>query len=169
MLASQDPGLTTWHARAHSAVQGHPNYRVDISDAVHISFSNICGVFLRYFDMGWLDNDWWINTGYPSLCFISPENILEVQNLTTMYMVAFLKTVLVGDHDYQYLLTPGYALTNEPQVEFFVTEKQNGRPNKPDWPEYFTYFMHQPGDAQAQALKDPPKPKMERDLPIMAR
>ena len=169
-IIEEDPGLDpSYFARQHSAIQGHPNYRVDISDAVHMSFSNACGVFVRYFDMGLLDNEWWIDSGYPYLCFISPENMLEVQNLVTMYMVAFLKTALVGDPGYQYLLTPGYALTNQPLVEFFVTEKQNGRPNKPDWPEYFTYFMHQPGSQTAQALKDPPKPKMERDFTIIRK
>ena len=42
-------------------------------------------------------------------------------------MVAFLKEALDGDSSYQYLLTPGWALRNEPDVEFFVRERWRRR------------------------------------------
>ena len=131
-------------------------------------FANSCIDLYFALDTGWIDEELF-KEYFVGNCYSSLEHAQAVLDLITMYMVAFLKTVLVGDPGYQYFLTPGYALTNEPLAEFFVTEKQNGKPNKPDWPESFTYFMHQPGSATAQALKDPPKPKMERDLPIMVR
>jgi hypothetical protein len=77
----------------------------------------------------------------------------EIGNLTTRYMVAFLKTVLVGERGYKEMLTPDYALENEPLIEFFVTEQ--GSPSTPDEGGYFSYFMHQPGSERAKALKDP--------------
>ena len=68
-------------------------------------------------------------------------------------MIAFLKTVLEKKTAYKEMLTPGYALANEPFIEFFETEQ--GSPNTPDKEGYFSYFMHQPGTEQAKALKDP--------------
>jgi hypothetical protein len=81
---------------------------------------------------------------------VPPE---EFVNLTTQYMIAFLKTALVGETGYQEMLTPGYALENEPFIEFFETEM--GSPNPRDEDAYFSYFMHQPATIQAKALKDP--------------
>ena len=68
-------------------------------------------------------------------------------------MIAFLKTVLVGETGYKEMLTTDYALENEPFIEFFETEQ--GSPNTPDEEGYFSYFKHQPGTEQATALKDP--------------
>lgn len=168
MLTSQAPEINSWHARTHAAVEGHPNYRVDIADAPHMAFTNVCNILHRNFDLGRVDEAFF-NDVYPIACYGSPENITEAQNLTTMYMIAFLKTNLAGDHSYQYILTPGYALTEEPQVEFFVTEKRNGVKVTEEWPDYFFYFMHQPADGHAKALKDPPRPAMQPDFMIPIR
>ena len=80
----------------------------------------------------------------------------ETGNLITRYMVAFLKTVLVGEKGYREMLTPGYALENEPFIEFFETEE--GSPDETVEEGYFTYFRHRPGTERATALKDPPMP-----------
>jgi len=42
MLKEQigDP-FTSWQARQHAAFQSHPNYRVDVTGAWHVSFSNL--------------------------------------------------------------------------------------------------------------------------------
>ena len=133
-----------------------------------MAFSSACNLHHLYHDLGYVSDEVF-QADFEFYCYSSFEHAQKVQDLVTMYMVAFLKVNIVGDPGYQYLLTPGYALKNEPLAEFFVTEKQNGRPNKPDWPEYFTYFMHQPGSQTAQALKDPPKPKMERDFAVIRR
>ena len=50
---------------------------------------------------------------------------------------------------------PGWALTQEQYIEFFVTEKRNPQSIDEDWPSDFVYFMHQPGSAQARGPKDP--------------
>jgi hypothetical protein len=73
-------------------------------------------------------------------------------------MVAFLKTNLAGEPGYQRVLTPGYALTSEPAVEFFVTEKRSAQSIDADWPDAFVYFAHQPGNAKAKAQKNPTSP-----------
>jgi hypothetical protein len=36
-----------------------------------------------------------------------------------------------------------------------VTEKRNPHSIDDKWPEYFIYFMHQPGSEQAKAEKNP--------------
>ena len=60
-------------------------------------------------------------------------------------MIAFLKTELVGEPGYQEMLTRGWALTHETAVEFFETEKRNANSIYEEWPDFSTYFMHQPG------------------------
>jgi hypothetical protein len=137
-------------ARPHSVIQGHPNYRVDIANYQHMSFSSACSAMniLRP-----LNGDEITDVMLKMYCPAEPTLPDETGNLVTRYMVAFLKTVLAGESGYQEMLTPGYALANEPFVEFFVTEK--GGPTPRDEDAYFYYFMHQPGTLQAKALKDP--------------
>ena len=86
---------------------------------------------------------------------IIPSNVAH--QLAYKYMVAFLNTNLVGQRGYQSMLTPGWALTREQNVEFFVTEKRSSNSITDDWPSLFVYFPHQPGSAQARAEKDPKK------------
>jgi hypothetical protein len=79
----------------------------------------------------------------------------DAHRTVTEYMIAFLKTHLMGETGYQQILTPGWALTQEQYIEFFVTEKRNAQSIDEDWPADFVYFMHQPGSAQARGPKDP--------------
>ncbi len=168
-IVMEDPGLDpSYFARQHAAIQGHPNYRVDVSEANHVSFGNYCVVFSYWHEKGWVDDESF-NLYSPYNCYISPEHGLMVQDIVTMYMIAFLKANVAGDHSYQYILTPGYALTEQPLVEFFVTEKRNGVKVTEEWPDYFFYFMHQPADGHAKALKDPPSPAMQPDFMIPIR
>jgi len=137
-------------ARPHSAIQGHPNYRVDIANYQHMSFSSACSSMnvLRE-----LNGDEITDSMLKHYCPKEPVPPDEVGNLTTRYMIAFLKTVLVGETGYKEMLTTSYALENEPFIEFFETEQ--GSPLLRDEEAYFSYFMHQPGTLQAKALKDP--------------
>jgi hypothetical protein len=137
-------------ARPHSAIQGQPNYRVDIANYQHMSFSSACASMnvLRK-----LNGDEITDAQLKIYCPKEPTPPDETGNLVTRYMVAFLKTVLVGEKGYKEMLTPDYALEYEPLIEFFVTEQ--GNPNSPDEEGYFSYFMHQPGSGRATALKDP--------------
>jgi predicted dienelactone hydrolase len=137
-------------ARPHSAIQGHPNYRVDIANYQHMSFSSACSCLnvLREF-LG----DEATDSSLEQYCPKEPVPPDEIGNLTTRYMVAFLKTVLVGEKGYEEMLTTDYALENEPFIEFFETEA--GSPDEPVEEGYFSYFKHQPGTERATALKEP--------------
>jgi Platelet-activating factor acetylhydrolase, isoform II len=147
-------GLASLLARPHSAIQGHPNYRVDVDYYHHMSFSSACSYVRVMHDYGIYD-DWLFELSLQFYCPYAPVPPDEYGNLLTRYMIAFLKTVLAGEPAYREMLTPGYALANEPYIEFFVTEKRSPNALDADFPEYFTYFMHQPGTEQARALKDP--------------
>ena len=60
---------------------------------------------------------------------------------------------MVRETGYKEMLTPGYAVENEPFIEFFETEK--GSSNTLDEEGYFSYFKHQADTEQAKALKEP--------------
>jgi dienelactone hydrolase len=137
-------------ARPHAAIQSYPNYRVDIANYQHMSFSSACSSMELLRE---INGDEVTETVLTVYCPKEPALPDETGNLVTRYMVAFLKTVLVGDRGYQEMLSSDYALANEPFVEFFETEK--GSPDIADEEGYFSYFMHQPGTERAHALKDP--------------
>jgi predicted dienelactone hydrolase len=155
-------GFVTWQARQHAAFQGHPNYRVDVADAYHQSFSNFCAAFNVVLDKGFPisppDFAAGIQQGRDEICSI-PLDPYAGNRLVAKNMVAFLQTHLVGRAGYQNLLTPGAALKSSPKIEFFVTEKRNGKKSiDDDWPDYFVYFPHQPGSEQFLAEKNSNKP-----------
>jgi hypothetical protein len=77
----------------------------------------------------------------------------EVNRLAAKYAIAFLKTHLVGETGYQHMLTPGWARTREPNIEFFVTEPRNATSLGED-PSTFRYFLH-PGVLSEPVKKDP--------------
>ena len=154
-----DP-FTSWQARQHAAFQGHPNYRVDVADAYHQSFSNFCAALTLVLDKGFMDpateaaiqemRDYW--------ACATPLDPWAGNRLVARNTVAFLKTHLVGQAGYQNLLTPGAALKSSPAIEFFVTEKRSPKSIDEDWPDYFVYFPHQPGSEHFLAEKNSNKP-----------
>jgi predicted dienelactone hydrolase len=152
LLESGQAYAESWQARQHAAIQSHPSYRVDVASAKHMSFANLCAVNQVLNDQGIID-DATLDSILQAACPSEPVSEEEIGTLTSQYMIAFLKTVLVGETGYQEMLTTGYALKNEPFIEFFETEK--GSSNTPDEEGYYSYFKHQPGTEQAKALKDP--------------
>jgi len=155
------PENASWQARQHAAMQGHPNYRVDVAYAEHGSFTDWCETVEVAYDINLIDE----GTYQEWKCSPEPISSAEIERLTTMYLIAFLKVNLVGDHEYQSLLTPGYALAHEPNIEFFVTEKRNPHAIDEDWPDDFVYFMHQPGSEQARGPKNPQDVLQENRAP----
>ena len=152
-----DPAWASQQARQHAAFQGHPNYRVDIRDTIHQSFANVyAAVVLLYRKAAITEAEYeWLIENYCSSELSSSES----NRLMAKYAVAFLKTVLAGESGYRNILTPGYALTREQYVEFFVTEKRSPSSIEEDWPfawpSFKIYFQHQPGSAQAKAARKP--------------
>ena len=151
-LESQKFNLECLLARPHAAIQGHPNYRVDIAHANHFSFLNLCALAQVQNDQGLID-DAALEAYLQQSCQPEPVSPEEFSNLTTQYMIAFLKTVLVGDKGYKEMLTRGYALESEPFIEFFETEE--GSADETVEEGYFGYFMHQSDTERVTALKDP--------------
>ena len=148
-----DPDLASWQARQHAAFSGHPAYRIDVFNTIHQSFSDICEGAQVLGDVGLFTPDdvaWYLANfcdGYtPSA---------EVHTLVGQYMVAFLDKTLLKENRYKRLLTPGYALTRQPLIEFFNNEKRSPNSIDEDWPDDFIYFMHQPGSDTAHAAKSP--------------
>jgi predicted dienelactone hydrolase len=151
-LEAQDPAFASWQARQHSAIQGHPCYRVDLADADHVAFCNICEAAYALYETGHIDEvtrDMWI----AGTC-AAPIPRSEVHRLISKYAIAFLKKYLAHEQGYKKILTQGYAL-KEPYIEFFVTEKRNPNSIDDDWPDHFWYFKHQPGSDMAKAEKNP--------------
>jgi hypothetical protein len=148
-----------WQARQHAAFSGHPRYRVDVNTSNHVSFSNLCASFQVFGDYGIMPADL---VDFLLGLYCGPDVIpyLEAHRLVTKYMLAMLT------HQ-QDILTPGHAITSEPDIEFFVTEKRNAHSIDEDWPDLFIYHMHQPGkatsnaqeDLTAMGVKDPAEPR----------
>jgi len=146
------PGWTAFFpARQHAAMSGDPKYRVDVVGAVHQSFTNSCtGGAVRY-RHGWsftstqLNNLW---TTQPWCTTATPQ--ADVARLAAQYTIAFLKMYFVGEGGYQHILTPGWALTNETAIRFFVTEPTS------DDPATFLYFPYQRGGGLLEDFKEPP-------------
>jgi predicted dienelactone hydrolase len=145
-------GGETLLARPHAAIQGHPNYRVDVAYATHNLFTSICPYIHVWYDHGIMDETM-RDTFLQANCPQEPITPAEIENLVTQYMIAFLKTVLVRESGYKEMLTPGYALENEPFIELFESEK--GSSNTFDEEGYFSYFKHQADTEQVKALKEP--------------
>lgn len=119
-----------WQARQHAAIQAHPCYRVDLNNSIHWSFSDMYEAYQVLRDMGIYSQDYvdWVLAPFSDA--IPPP---LAHQLVNKYMIAFLKTQLAGETGYQRILTPGWAIKREPDIEFFVTEKK------------FDYFINQPG------------------------
>jgi predicted dienelactone hydrolase len=137
--------------REHAAMSGEPKYRADVVGADHQSFANNCtGGAVRY-RHGWsytaaqLNNLW---TNISQCATATPQG--EVARLAAQYTIAFLKTYLVGETGYQRILTPGWAVTNETAIRFFVTEPTS------DNPATFLYFPYQRGGGVLEDFKEPP-------------
>jgi hypothetical protein len=142
-----------WQARQHAAIQAHPSYRIDLNNSIHYSFSDICEVYRVGGDNGIFTPEE-VNEALGISCTDSIPS-LTAHQLVNKYMIAFLKTQLEGKVGYQHILTPGWAIKREPDIEFFVTEKKNPNAIDEDWPDMFTYFINQRGSETAKAYKDP--------------
>lgn len=168
---AQDPVWASWHAREHAAFSGEPAYRADVLDANHQSFSDLCfgiQVLNDLVNEGRLPVEFWppeLFALYQALFCTGIAPPGDVRAAVEKYVVAFLETNLAGTHGSERVLTPGWALTQEPLIEFFVTERRNPASITEDWPDDFIYFPHQPGSQQARAAKDPiPKRPIQRAL-----
>ncbi len=131
-----------WQARGHAAYSGSPSYRVDVVGTIHVSFANICEAYQALQSLGiqprWGPGMYWF------ACVMPSTPAAEVHRIVNQYVLAFLT-------HRQSVLTPGFALTSEPLVEFFVTERRSPSSIDEENP-LFVYFMHQPGRGHGDLL-----------------
>jgi hypothetical protein len=148
--------VESWQARQHAAFSSHPAYRVDVFNTIHQSFSEFpCEAVPVLSDLGYWPDEWGSLAWWRDNFCTPFTSTTEVHRLVGQYMVAFLKTHLMGETGYKSILTPGWAQVHEPLIEFFVTERRNPNAIDEDWPGDFVYFMHQSGSEQARGPKDP--------------
>ena len=149
-----------WHAREHAAISAQPNYRVDVAGALHPSFTTFCENARVLGDVGALTPAQVAGRLSQPWC-AAALRAPEVERLATKYAIAFLKTHLTGEPGYQHILTPGWAITSEQNIEFFVTERTNAHATEENLPcqvptcPAFGYFPNQAGSQREQAERDP--------------
>jgi predicted dienelactone hydrolase len=144
-------------ARQHAAISANPNYRVDIRGAVHPSFTNNC-IFPRVLFAKGLIPPSQLQTALNAPQCTTAIDQRAANRLAAQYAVAFLKTQLAGEPGYEQMLTPGWALTRETDVEFFVTEPWNANALDDGT---FLFFPHQPGRHTIKGAKDAVKAVLE--------
>jgi hypothetical protein len=149
--------LRDWMARPHAAIGRRDSYRMDVNGSNHYSFTNICDGYQVMFNLGvissdeltYMQNSWpCASTGW------SPATIPAAQahQVVTKYMIAFLETHLRQTHADKSILTPGYAVSHKPRVQFFASEHCIAP--MPD-ASSFTYRPHQLRHECVAAEKDP--------------
>jgi predicted dienelactone hydrolase len=154
--------LRDWIARPHAAIHRVDSFRVDVNGANHYSFTNYCDAAQVFFNLGlissagrtnWLSSWPCANTGFDAVTISSADE----HEVVTKYMIAFLDIYFHNtepDHLVPELgiLTPEYALTHTPTVEFFDSERCHA--TLPD-DTYFTYRPYQVSSECDVAQKDP--------------
>jgi len=136
------------HARAHHAYSGEPNYRADVINTSHVaSFTNACQATLVRGDIGLL-TPVQVQSELTRLhCNDSRYTPYQTANeIMWRYVVAFLTTELAEDNTYRNMLTPGWAVSREPLVMFFESERRGGQTPPPDngFPDETWFHFSQP-------------------------
>ena len=153
--------LRDWIARPHAAIDSIDSYRVDVNGANHYSFTNYCDAAQIFFNLGLISSDGltaWLsswpcaNTGIDAVTIPSADG----HKVVTKYMIAFLDVYFHNQDSAPWLdwwiLSPEYALTHTPTVQFFNSEACHA--NLPD-NTYFTYRPYQTSSECDVAQKDP--------------
>ena len=130
-----------WMARPHAAINRSDSYRVDVTTADHLSFSNACDFEAVV---------WGATDACPAYDDFDPATLPTTHRIVNTYLLAFLNTVF-GLEDDSAMLTTEYAVQHEPDVEFFESETCDA----PATADEYTYVPHA-GECDV-ALRDPPE------------
>src|ERR1035437_1905873 len=153
--------MRDWIARPHGAIDRVDSYRVDVNGANHYSFTNSCDGGQVFFNLGLIslgDLTAWENSWPCASTGLDPVTIssADEHEVVTKYMIAFLDVYLGGwDPDWwldRWILTPEYALSHTPTVQFFDSERCDA--TLPDH-SYFKYRPHQVSSECDVAQKNP--------------
>ncbi len=110
------------NVRAFGLPVSVPRYRVDLLDAGHNSFTNICDFFAVLIGAGLPPNLLEFILGSADEgCGPELIPVDEAHRVTNLYAIAFLQSNLASDSRYDRYLTPDFAFL-EPVDFFFVTE-----------------------------------------------
>ncbi len=151
------PALRDWIARPHAAINGFDSYRVDVDGSNHYSYTDYCDGAQVFFDLGLISSDalaGWLsswpcaNTGLDAVTISS----VDEHEAVTKYMIAFLDVYFAKAESERSVLTPGYASTHTPTVQFVKAEHCDAV--LPD-DSYFTYRPYQDSDECDIAQKNP--------------
>ena len=146
-----------WIARPHAAISRHDSYRVDVNGSIHSSFNNSCDGFQVQFNLGLISSDdlkAYMSSSHCTNLGPDPATIsaADAHQVVTKYMIAFLNTYLGHTNTDSSILTPDYALTHTPVVQFFDNETCSAAVPDDSW---FSYRPHQVTSECEVALKDP--------------
>jgi predicted dienelactone hydrolase len=124
-------------ARPYALIPARPRYRVDVLDAGHGSFTEICEII-----------DALVVVGIPpavaglllselaDACGPDLIPIEEAQRLTNLYAIAFLKRFVALDPRYERWLAPGFAKSRRLAVDLFRAAGGGKKPLTSPWPAY---------------------------------
>ena len=153
--------MIDWIARPHAAIDRSDAYRVDVNGANHYTFANWCDGGRVFYNLGLISSDdlagWegsWpcASAGLDAVTISSADG----HTVVTKYMIAFLDIYFHNTDSAPWLdwwiMTPEYALTHTPTVQFFNSEACHA--NLPDHT-YFTYRPYQTSGECDVAQKDP--------------
>jgi hypothetical protein len=99
-------------------------FQVDIVNATHTHFANICAIANALIENG-IGPELWPAIGaaalippYEEACAGDAFPIEEAHRLQNLYAVAFFRRYLRGETAYDFYLRPAYAADHEPGVRF---------------------------------------------------
>jgi predicted dienelactone hydrolase len=102
-------------------------YMVDVIDANHTHFANVCAIGDMLIDLG-SDIDSWPIFGaeeliepYQATCSEDAFPIEEATRLQRLYVTSFFRRHLLGETGYDYFLTPSHA-DSEPSITFQIRD-----------------------------------------------
>ncbi len=150
--AGWGPDLRDTNARAHAAIDRSDSYRVDVDGTNHASFGDQCDAMRVWHNLGWMSDSDLDSILSSPMCAV-PTSSADVHAAVTKYAIAFLD-VYFGHPDNidRWILTPDYALTHSPTVEFFNDE--GCKASVPDHT-YFKYRPYQTPETCEVAPRDP--------------
>ncbi len=126
LVGTLDPGAFENHRYAFEHMPNAEGlFKVEVTDANHTHFANVCDIGNYLIDDLGLEQDAWPGLGAEAL--IQPYNdtctddvfpIAEAHRLQNLYMVAHFKRYLLGETGYDFYLSSEYSDANEPAVSF---------------------------------------------------
>lgn len=107
-------------SRPMALISAPQRVRIDLQNAGHQSFTDICDLSTALIDAG-IDQDFvaFLLGNAEEGCAPELMPIAQAQALTRLFMIAFMKTYVAGQPGYAQFLTPGYAIRHHLPVTVY--------------------------------------------------